>query len=316
MKRKILTFGLGGAILFFLGKNLYQSWEGLRSYSWDLNYLWLGLSCGLLAIYFPVLVLSWWRIVRQFEPRIALKRCFRIWLYSQLAKYLPGKVWFVLGRVYLCRAEGISAVRTSASLVLEIALILTSGLLVFAGSWALDPRMGLVGKISLYMALIPLALLIFPPVFKGILNFLLRLTGRDEIEIHLKYRELSALMALYLLSWGIYGTSFFCIAQALRSDGGNLTLPAAIGINAISWIIGFLVFLTPAGLGARESALISFLNLYLPTSSAILISFGARLVITAAELAAIGMVWLCGDREGLRTMQMLRRAEEGSRGSP
>ena len=55
-------------------------------------------------------------------------------------------------------------------------------------------------------------------------------------------------------------------------------LPLAIGTYVLAWIIGFLAFFTPGGLGVRETVLVLMLNLYLP-------------VYISAVLAILSRVW-------------------------
>ena len=47
--------------------------------------------------------------------RLGYKRTLKIFLITNLAKYVPGEVWTMAGKVYLCVKEGIPIAKTSAS---------------------------------------------------------------------------------------------------------------------------------------------------------------------------------------------------------
>jgi uncharacterized membrane protein YbhN (UPF0104 family) len=68
-------------------------------------------------------------------------------------------------------------------------------------------------------------------------------------------------------------------------------LPALVGIFAGAWVIGFLSFLAPGGLGVREGILVYLLGFYLPSHVAIVVTLLSRLWVTAAELMGMALTF-------------------------
>ena len=57
----------------------------------------------------------------------------RIWSSSELARYLPGVIWQVVGRVYLIKPYGVSGTVCSTSQVLELTIFLLANVLLAVG---------------------------------------------------------------------------------------------------------------------------------------------------------------------------------------
>jgi len=95
---------------------------------------------------------------------------------------------------------------------------------------------------------------------------------------------------LFVVTWLLYGMSLQLVSQFL-TEGNRLlftgsTLLFTI-IYCIAWLIGFLVFFVPAGLGIREFALTMLLSdeLNLPIYQASGIAILLRLITSLVELA-------------------------------
>jgi hypothetical protein len=68
-------------------------------------------------------------------------------------------------------------------------------------------------------------------------------------------------------------------------------LPAFAGIFAGAWVLGFLSFLAPGGLGVREGILVYLLGFHLPSHVAIVVTLLSRLWVTAAELMGTALAF-------------------------
>lgn len=78
------------------------------------------------------------------------------------------------------------------------------------------------------------------------------------------------------------GASLWLLCKSL-TEANPSQLPQVISAFCLSWIIGFLSFLTPAGLGVREGALAFLLQPSFP-------------LFAAAALALLSRVWwILGD---------------------
>ena len=73
--------------------------------------------------------------------------------------------------------------------------------------------------------------------------------------------------------------------------GLSQAIPAPVAICSFvsAWLIGFLSFLTPAGLGVREAILVALLLPYVPTAQGMLLAVAARLSWTVIELLGVAL---------------------------
>jgi len=101
------------------------------------------------------------------------------------------------------------------------------------------------------LALIGVAALpwLMPWIFR-----LARWLGARVPEQRIPPRVIVVSAAINVVAWGIYGVAFLFLNRGL------VNLPAYdlmqhIAVNAASYVVGYMVFFVPAGLGFRESAL-------------------------------------------------------------
>ena len=118
--KRILQVLLIGVIFYFLAKNLYVNWNEIVKYDWDINYYFLSYSLFLLMVGSILMALGWNLILRVLGGRLTYKKALKIFFITDLAKYVPGKVWTIVGKVYLCKKEGIPVATTSASVFIQI----------------------------------------------------------------------------------------------------------------------------------------------------------------------------------------------------
>ena len=67
-------------------------------------------------------------------------------------------------------------------------------------------------------------------------------------------------------------------------------------MNAGAYWIGYVSFVTPSGLGFRESALALMLATFFPTPVAVALSLVTRLWSTAGEILGVSLVWITPTR--------------------
>lgn len=145
-----------------------------------------------------------------------------------------------------------------------------------------------------------LALGLHPSIVNPVLQFLLKRTRYRDTSVALRYGQILQLFGVYVAFWTIIGAGF---AQLIRSvhpcDSSELV---AVGAAfCLAWVVGFLAFLTPGGLGVREGALAIFLVPLLPVPLPALVAILARLWWTLGELMAIALaaIWMRGLRQSI-----------------
>jgi glycosyltransferase 2 family protein len=97
--------------------------------------------------------------------------------------------------------------------------------------------------------------------------------------------------------WIAPGLAFALFVHSVVELPGA-ALPVLVGANALAMVTGMLVFVVPAGLGAREAVLALLLSPWAPMGAAALIAVASRLWTIATELFGTAvMVALPGARE-------------------
>jgi uncharacterized membrane protein YbhN (UPF0104 family) len=290
------------AILFaFLARKLLLDWESVKSVPWRVEPFRLLLSFALLGVYYPLLVWTWCLLMRQLGQPVPFRAGLCIWLGSQLGKYLPGKVWSLIGRVVLGERAGLDSLRVSVSLVIEIGLNIVAGLLVAAAAIAVAGGDALPGR-NLILFSIPIGLIVLHPrIFEPLVHRAMRVLKRPDLVFHWSAAAQYRLVVLYVIGWILYGGALYLLVDALDvaavARGSEAPLGRVLfilGANALAWTVGFLAFLTPNGLGVREATLAFVLKTIMPASVATLVSLIARVWITVAEGIIVAAGWWIG----------------------
>ena len=290
-QKRILQYLVVGVIFFFLFRNIYRNWDALRHYEWDLDYIKLSISFVLLFAALICMVQIWRFILKKLGSILPFKTSWRIWFFSNLGRYLPGKVWQIMGMVYLCEKENVPKVRTFTAIVLGLSLFSLSGLLLMYVYMLLVGTAHFAQYTYVFLFFIPCCIIvIYPSIFEKILNFFLRLFKKDQVDIRISFKTMVTLFLFYILIWGVYGLAFFFFVNSVYPVS-YLHFPEFVCIFSASYVIGLLAIFVPAGIGVRETLLTTFLSLLIPVHFATVVALLARLWFTAGEMAgaAIGL---------------------------
>ncbi|MFQ5813531.1 MAG: YbhN family protein [Anaerolineae bacterium] len=293
--RRAVKVSLVGVVLFFLGLNIYHGWRDASRFQWDVRPWLLVVSFTLALAFWFMTGVGWNLTMRCLGGGLALRKGLKVYFLSNLGWYLPGKVWYAVGRAYLGQQEGASAGVISTSVVIEVVLSLTSSALM--ATLALPLLTPLLGARSIYLGIAVLALglaALHPALMKRSLTLLERLLPGPKRTINppLRYSVMMGLLAGYLFIWGFVGAAFFVLLNAVHPLP-LAWLPTVAAIYAVSWMAGFLAPFAPSGLGVREGAMILLLGQYLPvpavTAAAIL--FRIWLILAEVLWAAVATRW-------------------------
>lgn len=232
-------------------------------------------------------MLMWRLLLAGLGSSLPVRVAARVLFVSQLGKHLPGSVWPMLAQMELGRDHGVPRRRSATVFVLMMLFSLATGLLLAAGTLPFAAGAEIRGFRWAFL-LIPLLLaLAHPRVLNPLIGRLLRLVRRPELERPLSGRT-SALAALAgLAQWVLYGVHAWLLAVGLGADPGA-ALPLAFGGFALAWCVGFLVVVTPAGLGVRELVLVAAFSPVLDTTDALVVAVASRVLLTVSDLLLAG----------------------------
>ena len=213
---------------------------------------------------------------------------------SLLARYVPGSVWFAVGRVGLLRSAGAPIGPLSATAILEMATSLTVvlicglGILSLSGgipggaTWMIVPALGLITATS-------------PAVGGRVIAWWAKRRG---VAFSLTWREYLRLMGINLVFWGWSALTFLLYLRSFPAADPYRTLLVAGGF-LLTWGIGFLAPFAPQGIGVFEVGMATVLRAKEVVGMAVVLG-GYRLVLLTRDLIATSVAEFIATRKALR----------------
>ncbi|MCI0398877.1 MAG: hypothetical protein L0332_04370 [Chloroflexi bacterium] len=254
-----------------------------NSYRWQLRPVWLAYAAGFVMADLFLGAFAWHLLVARLacysDPRYNLK----YWGYANLAKRLPGPVWYIASRAALYEQQGVSKMTTSLLSGLELVLVLVSGIVTFLLSlpfWALPAE--LAGRLyhSWFLILLfPLCLLLVHP---RVLNRLWQKLSRQTPVEGLRWQDTALWLLFYVFIWLVGALSLFSAINLFYPLSMSHFIPVA-GMWAVANVISMAGTLTLSGIGLRELSLALLLTQVAPTPAALLI------------VVVIRIIWLVGE---------------------
>ena len=276
-------------IFYFLGRALYRNWGQIDFEQLHFNVPLLIVSVFFLFGFFLMFAFGWKSIFKGIGVSLPFFKGLKIIFYSQLGKYLPGKIWTWAGRIYFCQELGVPVSKTFLSMVLEFALATISGILIFLVAFLISPRFKInINPFLLIIVVIISFIAIHPKVLTKIINFFLCLLKKEPIRIDLNFSQICSIMGCYFIIWFCFGIAFYFLINSVTFITPS-KIPIITGSFAVSSTIGVIALFAPAGLGVREGILTLLLSNFFPLSLAILLSFLCRIWVSVGELFMAGI---------------------------
>jgi len=273
------ALGLGIVLLLvgYAGLSIYCDGPPLLEYLSNANPWGIALSLPTYSVALGLAIWGWSAIVGMLTGVSGFRKHARIYCYTNLAKRVPGVLWYVLGRIYFYRDDRADGIAVSVASLIEIVLIILSGfvtyLLLGSKAWSNGPSIWL--PLGVLLGLVG----IHPKILRLILG---RIRQAEALAV-LRYRELLVWLCLYVGVWNMGGLTLFCVINSIHPI--SLThIPAIIGAWSLSGAIASLVIFLPSGLGLREVTLTVMLMPYVPGAIAVVISLLMRILLTMYEI--------------------------------
>lgn len=269
-------------VLDRLGLSLAQVRE-LDARWWTPNLAWLAIASAVLGAGYALSAVLWAVMVQDLGGRpIRPLRAIALFMTANLGRYLPGKVWQILGLTYLSRTEGVGARVAGAAAVLGQLFALGGAALV--GSAALlEGSTWHRGVAAVSAAVVTTLCLAFfvAPIRRRVLTALERWGGTqfDRPRIGAGFGLRWAL--LYFINWIIYAGAFWLFVMSYEPAARFLDTAPAF---AAAYLLGYVFLPAPAGLGIRESAMTGLLAPALGVTGAFAVAVLSRLWLTVIEV--------------------------------
>ena len=280
-------------ILFFLFRFLYHHWREVAEFDFSFNYNYLTLSFVVLFMFFILRVYCWKVMLSRMNISLSLRKSVKVSFLSMMGKYLPGKVWMVLGKVYLSGKEGVPRAEAFASSVIEIVLeIVASIFFFFFFLFSLVEHTVLSPKVLYLLGGLLVIGMVFlhPRVFYKLINTVLYRVKKETIQETITYRDILQLFLMYNAIVLVQGIAFYFFVNGLCYVPLD-NLLVLTGSLAVAGALGTLSFFAPSGLGVREGVLALLLSNSVVAPIAVLISLLARLWVTVGEALCALFAW-------------------------
>lgn len=289
LKRFITPIFIILIILFFI---LYLKDIDYRAFS-GLEFSWLPLLVGsLISLLFRYWGVFIWRTIlsdlgaRSLPSFTALSDVYaRAWM----ARYIPGTVTWIAGKIYMANKLGISKSRLAVSSILEAGVQIVATLSLSLLILALDPRLDVVGD-QIKLLLITLAvgsmIVLLPPVLNRALSTIFRFVRKKAPygELQTNARATLRSYVLYVIGAFIAGSSYYLLSVALYPQVGLESYWFIVGTFTLAGALGMATPFVPSGLGVREGVQLVLLSLIMPKEIALAITVFSRLWSAAIDV--------------------------------
>jgi glycosyltransferase 2 family protein len=284
---RLLRLTIGTAVVivcfYFLGDRLARDWHKIPWHEIRLSIPLLVSAFLVMFVWMVVYGLTWKVLLRGLNEHISLFNSVSVLAVSQVGKYIPGKLWFTVGRMYLAKKHGVSEAKTAVSTAMELALSLLGAVILFGLAVALIPRGTVPARVYLAFLLVPFCIFaVYPPILNRVTGFILKRLHQPVFEVRMTFLRLLAVLGLFVLMWVIQGLGCYLLIRSFYPLDLS-RLPMVAGAFALSWILGFIVLISPAGLGVREGIFTFALRLVIPEPVAIIAALLSRIWITVIE---------------------------------
>lgn len=280
----LIQVGFLGAAIVFIARVLLEHWQDVKALelqpqAWVYGTVALGVA--ILAQVIESLVWGW--LLADMQQSVPTRWSMITFIKYVPAKYIPGNIWHMYGRVIAAQRQGLSLEPTTLSVMLEPLFVIAGAL-----GWALlQPTHPAVE--------IPVLCLILLVVHPQVLNYLWHrfreLQGKAVDQIGMTSYPFRPLIGATLFM-GLRGVIFLCVVLAFAPISWALLAPLVSGFS-LAWLLR-MVIPTPAGLGVFEAATVAALDGYL--SPALLLGAVTlfRLIVVIAELLCAGCAYIVG----------------------
>ncbi len=284
----IRTFKLVVIVLsfWFIGEKFWEHHNWLRNSAFSLELIITILIC---SIFYGIseFILSFnWRRLLIFcgHQNISLSLCNSIYGKSQIAKYIPGNIFHVVGRHMLGRQAGIKHVVLAAATIYEIlGLVLASLAIGFIG-------MAIFNLVNIYFNFYEIMGILILTIIISFLFIiaapLIMKSSKIVLPFNGIWNSVSNISIIY-----IYYFLFFFIAGLLLIIIVNIFLSIKLIIAAklivifsLAWVAGFIIPGAPGGIGVREVVLIFFLSPIIGEPEGIAVAIALRFVTLLGDI--------------------------------
>ncbi len=284
----LLAFG-------FMVWKIKNDWFVISAFAWRLNLFNLATAIFISFVAYLFNVLSWHLLTKALSFRISFRDNLKVWTFSNLARFIPGKIWQYPSRILLLSEEKVNNFVSGAATIIEILLNFSSASIVVSLSfllWKFPKELTSHYFLLIIFMTVPLfiiflfnnkSLFFFGQLFRKITHR--EITGLEKIKV--SYFKIFPLLIIFALRFCITSVFLlFLIKSFVQISFVNYIF--ILGVSTFSWLLGYISFFSPAGLGVAEISLATLLSPIVPFSVGSIIAIIYRLITLSTELMIVG----------------------------
>ncbi len=282
-----VQWGLVLVVVYFVARSLAENWGRIRGSEArvDLHPGSLAAAAAVVLLSYAILIYAWRTVLVGWGDRLTYVDAARVWCVSNLARYVPGKVWQVAGMVTLAQRAGVSPWAAAGSAIIVQLVSLSTGALITgiaAPQWNEHPLLVAVcGGVAAAAA----AVLAWGRGTRALSRWAGAMLGRDLDLAPVGKGALLLSACVTTVAWLAQGVAFYLCAAGLLGPT-RLGVWSAVGIFTGGYLAGLIAVFTPAGLGVREGVLFAWLTPLIGLKAAVVVLVGSRLLMIGTELIA------------------------------
>lgn len=275
------------AILFavaVLGLLLYREKDALLNYSWRIRPEVVVVSFLLYFIDLLLVVWAWALIMRSLGSKVSFWQHFRSFSIANIAKRLPGTVWYVIWRGEIYKQDGLPVKLTALASGVELAVSVFGGVftsILFAIPILSKYPAGIAALAALFILCL---ILLHPRTLAKILKLL-----KSDIQ-YFSYKHILEWIGIYFIAWVLGGVFLFSVANVVYTIDLQY-LGYVIGTWSVIGISSFLLFFLPSNMGFNEIGISLLLSILMPSSFAVIIAVLSRIIILIYEIVLAAVCW-------------------------
>ena len=273
---KILIYSSIFIVIYYLYQFEYLSFSLIR-----FNYLYLCFSVLFLCLGFFISTISWQKSLSVNDINIPISLAVYSHGISVFAKYIPGKMWVILGRASIVSEKKHSLIKAANASLKEQLVYLFIGLLI---SSVILPIAKIDSTIILlvYISTLSLGIFLFnKTVHQKIILFSGRLFKKKLDIPYINIRKSFPFYSYILIYWLVWSLAFYFLVKSICPEATLIT----VFFFPVSVSYGLIAIIAPGGIGVRESIIVLLLtSTGIDASLAISISVIQRLWFISGEV--------------------------------
>ena len=275
--------------LLFIGSSIYGNFEDLASQKIALKgSIWLSWGVGFSFLSIIINAFAWKLLINSIGCNSKKLNIIKIFLSTNIYKYLPGGIWHFVSRYNALRLE-FSKRHSIESILLEPLLMLVAGIIFI-------PFANL--NIIIFILCWSTTLILLPGFREFIIKRLMEMKSsifskgnnindinlvqqKYETSSNINYPFIPLFVEIIFILFRFIG--FLCCLNAFFI-GSNVSQIELISYFSLAWVIGLIIPAAPGGVGVFESVILFCLGSKMPEASLLASLLCYRLVSTLSDI--------------------------------